>query len=47
MTFVEQAVDANPTIHTDELVQMIEKKFGIVVHRRSLERARTRRGKSA
>jgi transposase len=46
MDFAEKQVAANPSVQTDELLRSIEKEFGIHVHRRSLERARARRGKS-
>jgi transposase len=39
VTFAEQARGRDKSLRTGELVKMVRKKFGISVHRRSIERA--------
>ena len=45
MDFVEQALSQDSSLTTVMLRQMIQERFGISVHRRSIERSLTRRQK--
>lgn len=45
MAFVEEQLGQEPSPKTPDLVQAIRERFGIEVHRRSLERAKRRRVK--
>jgi transposase len=45
MEFVEQALSQDSLLTTVKLRQMIQERFGITVHRRSIERSLTRRKK--
>lgn len=47
LDFVEQCAQKVPAPTTTTLLAAVQKRFGIAVHRRSLERARARRGKRA
>jgi len=42
MSFIEDLKNREEAIRTTELITQIEKKFGITVHRRSIERALSR-----
>ena len=42
MAFVEQAAGADKSLSTRNLAEMVEKRFGVIVHPRSIERRRTR-----
>ena len=46
MAFVTQARSDDPLLTTMELVARINERFGVTIHRRSLERAGQRLGKS-
>ncbi len=46
MDFVVRSVEEDPTVTTPALVKAIAARFKITVHRRSVERARQRRGKA-
>lgn len=45
LDFVERAAQDDPAATTRDLLAAVRTRFGVVVHRRSLERARRRRGK--
>ena len=45
MDFLEQALSEDSSLTTVELRQVIQERFGISVHRRSIERSLTRRQK--
>ena len=45
MTALEEALTEEPELSSEDLVQLIEKRFGISVHRRSVERALARQEK--
>ncbi len=42
---LQQALSKEPGLSTNDLVQLVEERFGITVHPRSIERALTRRKK--
>jgi transposase len=43
--FLEQTLAEEPTVRPAELVELVRRRFGLSVHRRSVERALQRRGK--
>jgi transposase len=45
MTALEEALTEEPELNSEDLVHLIEKRFGISVHRRSVERALARQEK--
>ena len=45
--FLQQTLEAEPTLHAPALQQRVLKRFGLVVHPRSIERALARRRKKA
>jgi transposase len=45
MTALEEALTEEPELSSEDLVHLIEKRFGISVHRRSVERALARQEK--
>jgi len=45
MDFIENSLEENSSLSTLDLLQIIKEKFGISVHRRSIERALQRRQK--
>jgi len=45
MEFVKQALVQDPSLRTPALVEMVKERFGVAVHRRSIERALARRQK--
>lgn len=45
MQFVEETLAHDPSQTTEQLVEAIKSRFGVAVHRRSLERAQARRAK--
>lgn len=45
MTAIDEALADNPELSADEIVLLVEKRFGISVHRRSVERALLRQEK--
>jgi transposase len=47
MAFVAQRRAADPTLSLPALVRLVKKRFGVVVHRRSFERALRRQEKKA
>ncbi len=42
---LEEALDADPSLNSAQLAQLLEEKLGLRVHRRSVERALSRRQK--
>jgi transposase len=42
MTFIEELKQKDQSIRTADVIRLIKEKFGIEVHRRSIERALTR-----
>ena len=42
---LEEALTANPALNSADLAELVEERFGISVHRRSVERALARRRK--
>jgi transposase len=47
MAYVEELLEADRPPLLTEIIRMVQARFGITVHRRSLERARARRAKKA
>jgi len=45
MEFLNQARGKDPSLRVDDLVQMVKKEFGVVVHPRSVERQLSRQKK--
>ncbi len=45
MDFLQQALAENPTLGATELARRLEQRFGLSIHRRSVERALRRRKK--
>jgi len=45
MEYVEQSLVKDSALRAPKLVEMVEERFGIIVHRRSVERALARRQK--
>jgi transposase len=45
VTALEEALSAQPALRPEDLVRLVEKRFGISVHRRSVERALARQEK--
>jgi transposase len=39
MEFIQQSRTAQPSLRAGELVQLVQKRFGMLVHRRSIERS--------
>jgi hypothetical protein len=46
MTFLEQVLAETPGLTSRELVPRVQAAFGLMVHARSIERARARRSKN-
>lgn len=46
VAYVRQRLEADPSLRSPDLVVLIEERFGLRVHPRSIERALTRRPKS-
>ena len=45
MAFVEELVEESPDVNSEELTRGVRERFGLSVHRRSIERALVRREK--
>jgi transposase len=45
MAFIQQSRTAQPSLRTQELAQLVQERFGVQIHPRSIERKLSRRQK--